>query len=501
MNFIKFLVTWARRLPWSFTISLVVALLAWLVLVATVLTYFDVSTISEAILKMLSNFDFKKTGAIGYILKPVPVFFEGIVIIAILFLGVLGSYNFAGWVSRLLYKSPKVYVHDPIAPVAGSGRILAEFTKARGIEDLRIGIICAGGGAKGAYQAGSLKAIYEFLQENSSLNKVRMIAGTSIGSWNSMFWMAGLIKPPGPGQMSAHETWWKQIRADRIIAFAAYAPMTKNYFLLTTPWQEAFKTLFISNDSVKKNLMDRLYENPNDSLHFYLTRSNVESGTLEFATNNVNLPGMMRRNWKTGEEQPFFPSKHYELIVPSNGGDALEDMRTAVFASMDLPPLFPYVFINQEWFEDGGVVDNLPVRFATQIENCNLIFILPLNASFEAPVDQKSVIKRLGRVMEVRQGVLERESMKLTHLYNDLAKLKNPQKPELVSVFAICPQQPLAINTSEFWKTKEAGQAFDLMYVATRHELQDKFLAATDPHALRMALVSPLGEITYKEDF
>ncbi len=501
MNLIKFFVTWARRLPWSFSISLVVALFAWLVIVSTILTYFDIRSISEAILKIFSDVEFEKPGLKGFLLRPLPIFFEGVVMVAIVGLGVLGSYNFAGWVSRRLYKSPQVYVHDPVAPTPGAGKLLADFVRERAIEDLRIGIICAGGGAKGAYQAGALKAIYEFLEENNGLDNVRMIAGTSIGSWNSMFWMAGLIKPPGAGQMSAHETWWKEIRADRIVSFASYAPLSKNYFLLTTPWKETFKTLFMDTPHIRHALQARLFDNPERALHFYLTLSNVARGHLEFSTNNTALPGMTRKNWKTGKNEPLFLSDHYDLITNGEEIDGLERLRAAVFASMDLPPLFPYMQINHEWFEDGGVVDNLPVRFATQIEDCNLVFILPLNASFETEVDQKSIIKRLGRVMEVRQGVLERESMKLAYLYNDLARLKNPQQPNLVSVFAICPEQPLKINTSEFWKTREAGEAFDLMYVATKNELQNKFLEATDPKALRMALVSPTGAITYKEDF
>lgn len=57
-----------------------------------------------------------------------------------------------------------------------------------------IGIILAGGGAKGAYQAGALKAIYDFLSKHDAHHKVRMIAGTSIGSWNALFWLAGLME-------------------------------------------------------------------------------------------------------------------------------------------------------------------------------------------------------------------------------------------------------------------------------------------------------------------
>ena len=49
---------------------------------------------------------------------------------------------------------------------------------------------------------------------------------------------------------------------------------------------------------------------------------------------------------------------------------------------MDLPPLLPYLSIRTdktELFEDGGVVDNLPMRFGTEIEECNLLF----RAAFE----------------------------------------------------------------------------------------------------------------------
>ena len=73
-------------------------------------------------------------------------------------------------------------------------------------------------------------------------------------------------------------------------------------------------------------------------------------------------------------------------------------MRDAVFTSMDLPPLFPYMYRAEDpghYYEDGGVVDNLPVWFATNVEECDLLFILPLNASLEEPVNQTSIVNRL----------------------------------------------------------------------------------------------------------
>ncbi|MFN2456347.1 MAG: hypothetical protein ABR577_19290 [Pyrinomonadaceae bacterium] len=201
----------------------------------------------------------------------------------------------------------------------------------------------------------------------------------------------------------------------------------------------------------------------------------------------------------------------------------LNQIREGVFCSMDIPPLFEYTSMNNGVFEDGGVIDNLPIRFGTEIEECDLLFILPLNASFETEVNHRSVFKRLARVMDIRQGVLERNSFKMIYLYNELASLRKriselnaslpPLKEEsnghpdlktlaenktgdralkrihdVVHVFSICPSPELKITTTQFWKTKEAGESFQFMYKATRNELK-RFDRMVNSKEIRMALV------------
>ncbi|HZD03478.1 MAG TPA: hypothetical protein VE173_01130, partial [Longimicrobiales bacterium] len=263
-------------------------------------------------------------------------------------------------------------------------------------------------------------------------------------------------------------------------------------------------------------------------IHFYLTRSNVELGHLEFATNWAGIQDLKRPRMGAddrGGAEPVVKREIYEVIGGGDVLDALDHTRRAVFASMDLPPLFPYMKIHldrDEWFEDGGVVENVPVRFGTQIEQCDLLFVLPLNASFAEPVDRTSVTRRLFRVMDVRQGVLERASFKMVYLYNELAALREKVAaagaagtdghPQLerhamrrehrpVSVFTIVPEAPLGIGTAEFWKPREAGEAFDLMYEATKNELIEDFERDTDPSWIRMTRVSPLGERSTFDDF
>jgi len=215
----------------------------------------------------------------------------------------------------------------------------------------------------------------------------------------------------------------------------------------------------------------------------------------------------------------------------SKGADEfLKGIKFGVFASMDLPPLFPYVKMGDDFFEDGGVIDNLPILFAA-MEWCDLIFVLPLNSDFNAMPDRRSVLKRLLRVMDVRQGVLERGSLKDLCLYNELAALRNHVRTleaklkdakielpksdisetleralnrthEPVKLFGICPLKTFAestINTQELWKSENAGFAFNVMHRATARVLKHNF----DPNQerIKIALVDHAGSITWDEDF
>ena len=512
MRIALFLFTWLRRLPILFIGYFAAFMLIYLFSLGTVLAVDDVSRITRLLLGLL------QIPQAVLQLEIIALASNGVVMVLLLVAGTLISYNLSVFFYRKSRGRAKVTVSEPLAPTPGKGTKLDRFNK--------IGIILAGGGAKGAYQAGAMKAIHEFLEQNNALDKVKMIAGTSIGSWNSMFWLADLVKSRD-GQPSVHEQWWRSISIKRLVDFDYYFPLYKNSFLLPTPWREGFEQIFVEDPKVHKHLA-RLFQAAKQEserpIHFYFTRSNVELGHLEFSTNRSDLESLSRtsfgRSGKAQQKLVVEPDR-YEFIGGADTQSAIRKMCRGVFASMDLPPLFPYVTVKvdrTEWFEDGGVVDNLPVWFGTQLEECDLLFILPLNASFAEPVNHTSVMKRIFRVMDVRQGALERNSLKLTYLYNELAAAKtHMSKAEAgstgaenrvrervhkpVSVFAICPDQPLTIGTAELWKNREAGDAFDLMYAETKYELKEKFEELTQTDWIRLVLVRPQGERVYVDNF
>lgn len=393
----------------------------------------------------------------------------------------------------------------------------------------RIGIILAGGGAKGAYQAGALDALHRFLAKRGALGNVEMIAASSIGAWNACFWLAdGIGTDGGPC-----ETWWHKIRLREVLAPTFYVPRARNYVVSADPWKRAFRTLFQDDLGARTRLLQHL-ESPDarGNQRFYLTRTNVERAHLEFSTNREDLYDLDNAS---GSRRPLVPPDRWARAR------TIADLEAAVFASMDLPPLFEYARIGEELFEDGGVVDNLPIYFGTGIEKCDLLFIFPLNASFVAPASLRSLLTRTQRVLAIRQGALERKALKDVYLYNELAVLredlervrKGPDKPEgakeettparseeamrvaarrtigerakqrvhrPVQIFAVCPDEPLLIDTIEFWRTRDAGRAYRLMQEYTGYELE-KFDFDADPNWIRVALVNPHGEIRYLEDF
>ena len=97
-------------------------------------------------------------------------------------------------------------------------------------------LILAGGGAKGAYQAGALAALHGFLADRGALGNVRMLAGTSVGAWNACFWLAGMVSEEPDSPL---ERWWSELRLSEVVAPTFYFPAARNFVLSADPWRQA----------------------------------------------------------------------------------------------------------------------------------------------------------------------------------------------------------------------------------------------------------------------
>lgn len=413
----------------------------------------------------------------------VPVFArvvgEGLLFMVLLLAALLLAYDLAAALAGMVCRKEPFPVDaaelDPPAPPP---------TEEGPLAGKRIGIVLAGGGAKGVYQAGALKAIHEFLAEHGALGQVQAVSGTSIGSWNALCWVAGLLGSRA-GEPSPHERWWKTTPMRRVVAPALYRPL-QNYIFTSAPWRQHYDAIFADNPAVRERLhaLGRGGAVP----HLYLTRSNVRRAELEFSTNRPR-PGDHHRGWRRGHS-----------VAGLDPEATLAAWKEAVYASMDLPPAFPFTTLAREpgeVFEDGGVVDNLPTRFVTFHDECDLVFVLPLNATFESEPSRSSILARLLRVLNVRQGELERRSMYLLQGRNELRRARG--EPAL-AVFAVCPDQPLAVNTLDFG-TADIAPSFDRMYEATRALLRDELPRCLAGEEIRLFCVGPAGREVRTETF
>jgi hypothetical protein len=216
-----------------------------------------------------SSFETFLGNALGFLVGdiidylPIPLM-GGIITIFVFLLGIFAIYNVSVLFNLIFYKSRKygywildrlIFFHN----MEWFKALASGYTLDREIDYYKdvypksipafdenkpkIGIILAGGGAKGAYQAGAMAAIYEYLKSMGMLSQVRMIAGTSIGSWNSLFWVAGLMEPnpDDKEKRSFHQVWWEHINIKSTIMPWFYIPFFDHAFLSTQPWQDQFE--------------------------------------------------------------------------------------------------------------------------------------------------------------------------------------------------------------------------------------------------------------------
>jgi predicted acylesterase/phospholipase RssA len=379
-----------------------------------------------------------------------------------------------------------------------------------------IGIILSGGGAKGAYQGGALKAIYEFLGSYGALGKVKMIAGTSVGAWNAMFWLGGMMESRGGGVPSI-ESWWKSISFGGLIDFPwLYLPLWSNSLLSVTPWREAFLDLF-------KRRLEHLFA-PDPRVHFYVTRADLSRGVTSYVT---NWHGIVERVSELGLEKEdgygFFD-------VIDAGETAPGRLADAVFSSMSLPPLYRLAKADGSAYEEGTLSESLPLRFAAPIEQCDLVFVLPLDGGHARGSRRRPMLRRVLRVMDSRKDALSHAALKnadminrfsermdrikfginalapnihgndlgaeaLVGLHEEIAEFN--QEYRRLYIFTICPSGQLELGDFGLWQRREAEDAFDLMYVQTRRELSMRFFEDIEPEDARVVMVdgvAPSGD-------
>lgn len=199
---------------------------------------------------------------------------------------------------------------------------------------IKVGLMLGGGGAKGAFQLGVIKA----LEEANLLKYIKVISGTSIGAINTLL----LMSKKNHDKMSEI---WEELENSNV--FSTKAHITKDDRLYSLDPLVQTLSQKISVKAIKRS-----------KYKGYATASKLYSKT--------SLIHQLKTNTM---EKEVFALKQFE------------NPYEAVLASASIPVVFGPTKINDASYVDGGMLDNYPIEPLLE-EKCNLILAVALDSKF-----------------------------------------------------------------------------------------------------------------------
>lgn len=236
------------------------------------------------------------------------------------------------------------------------------------IKERKWGLVLAGGGGKGAYQIGVLKALFEY----GLKDQIVAVSGSSIGALN-----AALFAQKDIGLM---ENVWKGIEPEEILELQELGGD------LLESLQEKFGILGEFLDSI--------------SLDDYLKKAKEEGicsreGLVKIFENEIDL-----------KKVRDCPQKIYATIASMENGVPVaeycllnnkseEEIKEILLASSALPVIYDAVNIDGIPYRDGGLADNVPSKPILQDGIENLIVVQLKPKEFQIDTNEAGMVNYL----------------------------------------------------------------------------------------------------------
>ena len=240
----------------------------------------------------------------------------------------------------------------------------------------RVGLVLAGGGARGAYEVGALSVLLPALE--AAGQRPSVLVGTSVGAINIAYFAANAHLGTADAVAGGIDLWrslrWEQVLAPLLAPSTALRELSYIGGVLGVPGVQL------------KALLDTtpLTETVQRVIDFAQLHRNVEAGRV-YAT------AVVATSTATSESVLFVEGG---TLPPEDVGAGLDYVATRlsdehVRASMAIPALFPAVHVSQParaqgWYLDGGARLNAPVRPALSLGVDRLV-VIGLNAIAQTP--------------------------------------------------------------------------------------------------------------------
>jgi NTE family protein len=332
----------------------------------------------------------------------------------------------------------------------------------------RIALYLAGGGARGAYQAGVLKAIYHILE--SEVCPFTMISGVSVGSINAAI-IAQHANDFATG-VEKLEALWSTIHCQQVYNASNY---------------ELSKSLarnlshFIIKQRKTGHLLDTapLYSFIKAHVNFDQIRENIANGYIETVEVISNCYELQQTISFYEHHAPMFNDWH----LPRHASQRAVLTTEHILASSALPLFFPTVTIDGFHYGDGSMGLVSPLRGALRF-NVDKILILGTRQHATIPLVEKwrhadiGFAHILGNMLNgLFLDNLDRDIETVNHM-NDIAKLlsiwkkrHSPWRP--VETLHLRPSTDVAAMAQDKYRSMPTLLRLCLNFLGAQHHSGD----------------------------
>ncbi len=251
-------------------------------------------------------------------------------------------------------------------------------------------LVLSGGGARGAYQVGVLKAVGELIAQHKLANPFGIICGVSAGSINASF-IASTCDNFHQGAEQLGEL-WGNLSSDRVFRTDALS-LGKIGF----QWIEGLSLGGLAGPRPGISLLDTapLAELISQNLHFSKIQSNINNHVLKALS-------ITALDYRTSETISFLQSdpeiRNWER--PRRRSEKTFIQTEHIMASSAIPVLFPPVAVGNRYFGDGCVRNHAPLSPALHL-GASALLVVGVRKKAELhpdPLDHKLSAPSLARV-------------------------------------------------------------------------------------------------------
>lgn len=210
---------------------------------------------------------------------------------------------------------------------------------------MKIGLVLAGGGGKGAYQLGVWKALREFGVDKY----IKVFSGTSVGAINAALFAQNDLRKA--------ESMWNEVDMETLI------PLNK-VELIKKGVQLAIGAKGLKY--IKKYNMGKVIENGDVPTE----------GFMKFLDRYVDINKIKSRGvtcYASCTEMPDFNVKYFKV---NDYEDSIA--KNIILGSASLPLIYKSSVIDGKRYLDGGMVDNIPIK-PIYDEGCDIIIVVSLS--------------------------------------------------------------------------------------------------------------------------